>query len=233
MITLNDVVLALSWSGETGELSDIMTYCGRFNVPLIAMTSNSDSTLGRHADVCLTLPQVQEACPNQLAPTSSTTVQATLGDALAVALIEVRGFSSHDFHIFHPKGRLGAQLVTVGDLMSTGDAVPRVPHDATILQATLEMSRKRFGITALVRDGDALIGAFTDGDLRRSVGIAGLDAPVREHMTPMPFHLQRNRLASEALALMNSHAISQLFVCEGERLIGVLHIHDILRAGVV
>jgi arabinose-5-phosphate isomerase len=232
MITVDDVVLALSWSGETSELRDIVTFCRRFSVPLIAMTSRGDSTLAQCGDLCLVLPAVQEACPNDLAPTSSTTVQAALGDALAVALIERRDFSSEDFRTFHPRGRLGAQLVTVGDLMSSGDAVPRVGCHATILEATLEMSRKRFGITAVVDDEQMLLGAFSDGDLRRSVATGGVEAPVAGFMSQKPCRVAPEMLAAEALALMNARAISQLFVCSGERLGGIVHLHDILRAGI-
>jgi arabinose-5-phosphate isomerase len=232
MITGDDVVLALSWSGETGELADILEYCRRYTVPLIAVTSRPQSTLASHADLCLTLPLVQEACPNQLAPTSSTTMQATLGDALAVALIDMRGFSSEDFRIFHPKGRLGAKLLAVGDLMSTGDAVPRVRADETTLNAAVEMSQKRFGVTAVVDDQDRLIGAFTDGDLRRTLTGSGMHGPVAEHMSRQPAAITPDRLASEALAIMNSRNILQIFVCSADKLVGIVHLHDILRVGV-
>lgn len=233
MIAADDVVLALSWSGETSELSDILTYCQRFRVQLIAITAQSESTLAKCADICLTLPAAEEACPLQLAPTSSTTMQASLGDALAVALLEVRGFSSEDFRLFHPKGKLGAQLLTVADLMSTGEAIPRVAGDATILEATLEMSLKCFGVTAVVDDKGMLIGAFTDGDLRRSLAVGSVDGSVCQSMTERPFSIAPGRFASEALALMNKHNISQLFVCRDEHLLGILHLHDILRVGLV
>ncbi|KQM65583.1 hypothetical protein ASE75_04820 [Sphingomonas sp. Leaf17] len=233
MVTTDDVVIALSWSGETAELSDILTFCRRFDVPLIAITSRLDSALGKRSTVCLTLPRVQEACPNDLAPTSSTIMMLAIGDALAVALIELRGFSAADFRIFHPGGKLGAQLMTVQDMMATGDDVPRVSGNATILDATIEMTRKRFGITAVVDDAGLLIGAFTDGDLRRNVAAGTVEECVNTQMTLHPLYANPQMLASEALAIMNKHTISQLFVCDGMTLCGIIHLHDILRAGVV
>ena len=233
MITQHDILLALSWSGETTELSDVVTYCGRFAVPLIAITSRPTSTLGSRADICLVPPVVQEACPNRLAPTSSTMLQLAIGDALAIALVEQRGFSADDFKVFHPGGKLGAQLCTVGDIMGLDDNIPRVRADASILEATYEMSHKRYGATAVIDDDGLLIGAFTDGDLRRSINAQSFDVSVSDMMTVRPSHVAPGMLASEALAIMNERNILQLFVCEGERLVGVIHIHDILRSGVV
>ncbi len=232
MITPEDIVLALTWSGETPELGDIISFCHRFGAKLIVVTSRAESTAGRAAHICLTLPQVREACPNQLAPTSSTTVQAVLGDALAVALIEERGFSRSDFLKFHPGGRLGAQLTTVGQLMGTDDEIPVVAADASLMDATIEMSRKRYGSTAVVDDAGHLIGAFTDGDLRRSFATNHLDAVIRVHMTPNPLTVSPSMLSSDALRIMNDNAVSVLFVCEDRRLVGAIHIHDVLRAGV-
>ncbi len=232
MITPEDVVLALTWSGETTELGDIIAFCRRFGAKLIVVTSRADSSAGRAADICLALPQVREACPNQLAPTSSTTVQAVLGDALAVALIEERGFSRSDFLKFHPGGRLGAQLVTVGQLMGTNDEIPVVQADATLMDATVEMSRKRYGSTAVIDRAGNLIGAFTDGDLRRSFATNHLDEAISAHMTLNPLAVAPSMLSSDALRIMNDNAVSVLFVCEGKRLVGALHIHDVLRAGV-
>lgn len=232
MIGRDDIVLALTWSGETTELGDIIAYCRRFGVKLIVATSRDDSTAARAADICLTLPPVREACPHELAPTSSTTVQAVLGDALAVALIERRGFTRSDFLTFHPGGRLGAQLMTVAQLMARGDDVPVVRTGATLLDATIEMSRKRYGCTAVVDDHDRLVGAFTDGDLRRSFASKHLGDDIRHHMTPTPITVAPEVLTSEALRILNDNAVSVLFVCEGDRLAGVVHLHDILRAGV-
>jgi arabinose-5-phosphate isomerase len=232
MITRDDVVLAITWSGETVELGDIIAYCHRFRITLIVATSQANSTAARAADICVLLPQVDEACPNQLAPTSSTTVQAVLGDALAVALIEERGFSKNDFLTFHPGGRLGAQLITVERLMGTGDEIPTVTLGATLMDAAIEMSRKRYGSTAVVDDRDNLMGAFTDGDLRRSFASNRLDEAISKHMTPNPLSVSASTLSTEALRIMNENAITVLFVCDGTRLVGALHLHDVLRAGV-
>ena len=232
MISMGDVVMALSWSGETTELGAIIAYCRRFGVKLIVATSNPESTAGRAADICLALPKVREACPNELAPTASTAVQAVLGDALAVALIEQRGFSRSDFFVFHPGGRLGAQLTTVAQLMAESSEVPMVRIGATLLDATMEMSRKRYGCTAVVDEHDRLVGVFTDGDLRRSFARERLGDNIRDHMTPTPITITPHTLSSDALRILNENAVSVLFVCENDRLIGVIHLHDILRAGV-
>jgi arabinose-5-phosphate isomerase len=232
MISREDIVLVLSWSGETTELRDIIAYCRRFDIKLIVATSREDSTAARAADICLVLPSVREACPNELAPTSSTTLQMVLGDALAVALIERRGFTRSDFLAFHPGGKLGAGLVTVAQLMAEGDEIPVVKTGTSLLDATIEMSRKRYGCTAVIDDAERLIGAFTDGDLRRAFTTRPLDDDIRGHMTPTPITVGPEMLASEALRVLNDNAVTVLFVCDGERLAGVLHLHDILRAGI-
>ena len=232
MIGLDDIVMAVTWSGETTELGDVIAYCRRFGVKLIVATAHGDSTAARAADICLVLPQVREACPNELAPTSSTTVQAVLGDALAVALIERRGFTRSDFMTFHPGGRLGARLTTVAQLMARDDDVPKVQTGATLLDATIEMSRKRFGCTAVVDDDGHLVGAFTDGDLRRVFASKNLGDDIREHMTATPISVPPETLTSDALRILNDSAVSALFVCNGALLVGVIHLHDILRAGV-
>lgn len=232
MVTTNNVVLALSWSGETSELSDVIAYTRRFSVPLLAITSRADSALGRAADICFIMPRVQEACPNRLAPTSSTTVQLAFGDALAVALIEQRGFSATDFRTFHPGGKLGAQLMSVSDLMGTGNDVPQVMPTSSLLDATLEMTRKRYGTTAVIDDSGRLVGAFTDGDLRRSITTADLGDAVSRHMSTNPVIVEPDMLASEALKIMNDRTISTLFVVDGHSLVGIVHLHDLLRAGV-
>lgn len=232
MITRDDVVLALSWSGETPELAEIIQHARRLAVPLIVATANADSAAGRAADICLALPAVREACPHQLAPTASTIVQAAMGDALAVALIRRRGFGVSDFHRLHPGGRLGAKLATVAQLMGTGDAVPMIGQHATLMEATVEMSRKRYGCTAVIDAGGRMVGVFTDGDLRRSFASGRNDAPVGEHMTPQPLTISPSTLSSEALRIMNANAVTALFVCDGAAPIGVIHLHDVLRAGV-
>ncbi len=232
MIGHDDIVLALTWSGETTELGDIIAYCRRFDVKLIVMTAHDDSTAARAADICLLLPQVREACPNELAPTSSTTVQAVLGDALAVALIERRGFTRSDFLTFHPGGQLGAQLITVGRLMGTGEDLPVVAIGATLRDAAVEMSSKRYGCTAVLDDAGRLIGAFTDGDMRRSFAGNNLDDGIGRHMTPSPLTITADTLSTQALKIMNDRGVTVLFVCANERLEGIVHLHDILRAGV-
>jgi arabinose-5-phosphate isomerase len=233
VITQEDVVLAITWSGETAELGDILHYCKHFGVTLIVATSHPDSTAGRAADICLAMPHVREACPNELAPTSSTTLQLVLGDALAMALIEARGFTPSDFRVFHPGGKLGAQLCTVGEIMGTDDAIPRVGGDASLISATIEMSRKRYGCTAVVDEADRLVGAFTDGDLRRCIAVHDLNDNIGLHMSPNPLTVTANTLASEALRILNENAVSVLFVEEdGGKLVGIVHMHDIVRAGV-
>jgi arabinose-5-phosphate isomerase len=221
MVTPDDVVLMLSHSGE------------RFAIPLLGMTARDSSTVAMASDICILMPDVKEACPNSLAPTTSTTIQMAFGDALAIALMEMRGFSADDFHKFHPNGRLGAQLVKVRELMASGTDVPRVPEDASLLDATIEMTRARLGGTAVVDGKGALIGAFTDGDLRRTVtGTRHMNEPVGRYMTEQPLSVSPEELASEALRLMHDHNIMLLFVCEKDRLVGAIHMHDLLHAGV-
>lgn len=232
LITRTDVVLAITWSGETSELADILHYCRSYGVTLIVATSQADSTAARAADIRLILPVVREACPHELAPTSSTTLQLVLGDALAVALIEARGFTPSDFHAFHPGGKLGARFCTVREIMGVGDAVPRVDRNASLTGATIEMSRKRYGCTAVVDENGALIGAFTDGDLRRCIALHDLAENIGLHMSVCPVTASGDMLASDALRIMNENAVSVLFVVEAGRLVGIVHMHDIVRAGV-
>ncbi len=232
MIRETDVVLALSWSGDAPELADIVTYTRRYKLPLIAITSRAESALGTAADVCLTLPVSQEACPNGLAPTTSTTMQMVAGDALAILLLEQRGFSARDFQQFHPGGKLGARLKQVGALMHTGDALPVTRADATLSDAIVEMTSKRFGIAGVVDEAGDLIGALTDGDLRRAFRAGFVDQPVREAMGRRPYTLAADALAAHALALMNEARITCVFVVEGTRPVGLVHIHDLLRAGI-
>ena len=234
MVATGDVVLALSWSGETPELRDVIHYCKRFNLPLIAMTSVPASALAQAADIALILPQAEEACPNGLAPTTSTTMQMAFGDALAIALLEGRGFSAADFRDVHPGGHLGARLITVRDLMSVGEDLPTVPQSATLSDAIFEITRTRHGGVAVVDPAGRLVGAFTDGDLRRALPRADLTAPVVEHMTRTPAFVDPRLLATEALHEMNTRErpILLMFVCEDDRLVGAVSMHDFLRAGV-
>ena len=232
MITPGDIVLAITWSGETVELAEIINHSRKLGTIFIAMTSRADSAAGQAADICMPLPKVREACPNQLAPTTSTIVQAALGDALAVALIDRRGFSVGDFHRLHPGGRLGARLATVEQAMGRGEEAPVIDRRATLMEATIEMSRKRYGCTAVVDEAGRLVGIFTDGDLRRSFAAGLVDAPVGDHMTPHPLTVPPKTLLCDALRIMNEHAVTTLFVCDGATLMGVIHLHDVLRAGV-
>ena len=232
MITSDDVMLVLSWSGETEELTDLINYSRRFRIGLIAVTVNTDSTLGKAADIVLTLPQTREACPHNLAPTTSSLMQLALGDALAIALLESRGFTAVDFGVFHPRGRLGAALKFIRDVMHPGAAVPLIARGALMSEAIVEMSAKGFGCVA-VTDGDGrLAGVITDGDLRRHMRADLLRAPVEQVMTASPKTVRPDQLASEALQILNSSKITALIVVEAERPIGVVHIHDLLRAGV-
>ena len=234
MVATGDAVLALSWSGETPELSAVIGYCKRFAIPLLAITSEPASALGRAADVALVLPKADEACPNGLAPTTSTTMQMAFGDALAVAMVEARGFSASDFRNFHPGGRLGSRLVTVGDLMLQGGDLPAISEGASLSEAIIEITRTRCGGVGVVDVDGRLVGAFTDGDLRRALPTAALSGIVADHMSRAPVFVHPHLLATEALRVMNerSHPIMLIFACEAGRLVGAVHMHEFLRAGI-
>ena len=232
MIGDSDVVLALSWSGEAPELADTIAYARRWGITLIAITARATSALGSAADIPLVLPVMPEACPNGLAPTTSTTMQMAMGDALAVALLSRRGFSAQDFRRFHPGGKLGSQLRKVREVMHVGEAVPTIPESATLSQAIMEMTGKRFGTTAVVDEQGHLVGVVTDGDLRRAFQSGFEDGPVREAMSRQPRTIGPDALAEQALSLMNERRITSLFVLEDGRPAGILHLHDLLRIGV-
>jgi arabinose-5-phosphate isomerase len=234
MITGRDAVLALSNSGETPELRDLTLYTRRFAIPLVAMVGRARSTLAEAADVCLLLPEVREACPMGLAPTTSTTCMLALGDALAVALLERRGFSARDFSVFHPGGKLGSQLMRVEQLMRQGDELPLVGFGCPMGEAVIEMTNKRLGCVGVVDDGCRLVGIVTDGDLRRHMRPDLLERTAGELMTPRPRTIERRALAVEALAAMNGggHPITVLFVVEDGHPVGALHLHDCLTAGI-
>lgn len=232
MIGPDDVVLALSKSGEARELSDVIAYANRFSIPLIAMTAFEGSQLGRGGNIVLLLPDAPEATAEVNAPTTSTTLQIALGDALAVALLERRGFTASDFRVFHPGGKLGAMLRTVGDLMHGADELPLIGLAAPMPDALLVMSEKRFGAVGVVDDAGALAGLITDGDLRRHMdGL--LTHSAGEVMTQAPRTITPGALAAEALKIMNDRRITVLFVVEAGRPVGILHVHDLLRAGVI
>ncbi len=231
MIQPGDVILAISNSGETAELADLLTHAARFQIPLIAITKRANSTLAQHADVLLCLPDVPEACTIGMAPTTSTTCSLVIGDALAVALMTLRQFARETFLTYHPGGKLGAQLLTVGALMHSGAALPIVAAEDSMEHGILEMTQKGFGIAA-VCDKGRLTGVITDGDLRRHLD--GLMAKsVAQVASPMPKSISAEALASEALGIMNASKISALCVTDAPgQLVGLIHIHDCLRAGV-
>lgn len=232
MITTSDAVLALSNSGETPELADIVAYSRRIAIPLIAIVGRDRSALASTADLALVLPDRPEACPLGLAPTTSTTSMMALGDALAVALLERRGFDSDEFGLLHPGGRLGQRLVRVEQLMHEANALPACRPEATIATACLEMSAKRLGCVGVVDDDHCLVGIVTDGDLRRHMSPGLFERPVSAIMTRGPKTIRAAALIAEAVAVMNAQAITVLFVVEDRRLVGALHLHDCLRAGV-
>lgn len=241
MIRREDVILALSWSGETRELGDVVAYSRRFRVPLVAITGGADSMLARAADVALVLPQAPEACPHNLAPTTSTTMQLALGDALAVALLEGRGFTAADFRDLHPGGKLGERLKTVGQMMVTGPLMPMVGPGAPVGEAVGEITSRGFGIVG-IRDADGrLAGVITDGDIRRFVS-AHADTPMRvalgqtraaEIMTRTPVTVTPDMLAASAVAMMEEQRISALFVIEDGMPVGIVTLLQFLRSGVV
>jgi arabinose-5-phosphate isomerase len=235
MIVAGDAILALSNSGETAELADLIAYTRRFALPLVGVTARADSALAQAADVALLLPDAPEACPLGLAPTTSTTLQIALGDALAVALLRRRGFSLADFRAFHPGGRLGARLTRVRELMHTGQEMPLAPPSLPMDAALLRITEKRFGCLGVVDAGGRLIGIITDGDLRRAMGPDLLHRTAGDVMTRSPLTIGPDALAAEALHLMNAgpRAVTALFVVDAAAVpLGVLHVHDLLRAGV-
>jgi len=233
MIQQGDVILALSWSGETSELADIITYSRRFQIGLISITSKLESALGSEADVCLALPKSEEACPNGLAPTTSTTMQLALGDALAVALLEAKGFTAQDFRVFHPGGKLGAKLTFVRDIMHRDDRVPLVKLGVAMGEAVVQISAKGFGCVGVVNTDGTLAGIVTDGDLRRHMRPDLMVAKVDDVMTRAPRTVTPETLGVEALEMLNSRKISAMLVLDqSNKPCGIVHLHDLLRLGV-
>lgn len=231
MIRNVDVVLALSWSGETAELANIISYTRRFKVPLIALTSRQGSTLSQQSDISLCLPAVKEACPHGLAPTTSTTVQLCLGDALAVALLESRGFTATDFKTYHPGGSLGANLQFVRDLMHQGEALPLVSRETRMSDVIVIMSQKGFGCVGVIDEAGKLIGMVTDGDLRRNLSDDLLTQSVENIMTENPKCLSPDIMVPAAIEILNSSSITAIFIVVEEKPVGILHMHDFLRIG--
>jgi arabinose-5-phosphate isomerase len=236
MITPDDVIIALSWSGEQPEMKNLVNYSKRFAIPMIAVTSNATSPLGEAAGIVLELPKAREACPHNLAPTTSSLMQAAIGDALAIALLEGRGFTALEFANFHPGGKLGAMLKFVRDIMHTGEAVPVKPLGTRMSDAVVEMSTKGFGCVCIVDKAGEIAGIITDGDLRRHMLRADLmTAFVDDVMTKNPRTIAPGMLASEIMresVSSSKPAVMVLIVAEGKKPVGIVHVHDMLRAGV-
>ena len=233
MITQDDVIIAISWGGESAEMRGIISYSRRFSIPMIAITAGETSTLARESDVVLLLPKEQEACPHGLAPTTSTMLQLAIGDALTVALLEARGFTAEDFRTFHPGGKLGASLSHVADIMHKGDRVPLVKLGTGMPEAAMMLSKMRFGCVGVIDEKGCLCGIVPDGDIARNLGASLAEKLVDEVMTPNPKTVKETTLATSAMAVLNRHNISALMVIdEGRRPIGVVHFHDLLRIGV-
>ncbi|MGM4895591.1 KpsF/GutQ family sugar-phosphate isomerase [Tardiphaga sp. 839_C3_N1_4] len=232
MITPDDVIMALSWSGEQPEMKNLITYAKRFRIGVVAITSEATSTLAEAADVALTLPKAREACPHNLAPTTSSLMMLAMGDALAIALLEGRGFTSVDFSVLHPGGKLGAMLKYTRDLMHSGDAVPLKPLGTKMSDALVEMSSKGFGCVGITDGNGHVVGIVTDGDLRRHMRADLMTVSVDEVMTKNPKTISRDLLAGEALEILNSSKITALLVTDARKPVGIVHLHDLLRAGV-
>lgn len=230
MITRQDVVVALSNSGETAELNDIVHYTRRFSIPLVTVVGRDNSSLATNSDISIVLPDSPEACPLGLAPTTSTTMTLALGDALAVALLERSSFSSSEFQELHPGGNLGRRLVTVNDIMHVDDYMPLVALTATVSEAILVMTAKAFGCVGVIDRNNYLVGIITDGDLRRHMAANLLDLGVEDIMTKAPKAIRPNALAAEAVWIMNQNSISSLFIAQNGKPLGIVHMHDCLRA---
>ncbi len=232
MISRDDAILALSWSGETTELKGVLAYSKRFNIPLIALTSKRKSTLGKEADVVLAVPKHPEACPHNLAPTTSALMQLAMGDALAVALLENRGFTAGDFRTFHPGGQLGASLTYIRDIMHSGDRIPLVASGTQMTEAIIQISEKGFGCVGVVNTQGVLTGIITDGDLRRNLKTDLLGEIVDSVMTADPKTIQPDMLAIGAMEILNNTSITALMVTDDGKPVGIVHFHDLLKLGV-
>ncbi len=233
MIAPSDAVLAISNSGETPELADLISYTRRYGIPLVAITSRENSSLANAADTVLLLPEVGEACPLGLAPTTSTTLMMALGDAVAVALLEKRGFTAEDFKVFHPGGQLGRKLYKVEDLMHVGDELPLVQPGVPMTDVVLTMTNKTFGVAGVVGEDGTLVGIVTDGDLRRHMADGLFEKVASDVMTKGPKTTSGNILAAEALRRMNEWKVTSVFVVDNDKPVGILRMHDVLRAGAV
>ena len=233
MITLQDVVLTLSYSGETAELGDLVTFTRLKNIPLIAMSGRAGSSLAKAGDVSLVLPKMDEACPHNLAPTTSTTAMMALGDALAVALLERKGFSAENFNALHPGGQLGRRFIKLSDIMHRGEAIPLAHYDTLMSEALLTMTAKSLGCVGVIGTDESLVGIITDGDLRRNMESSLVERKAGDIMTKSPLTVSPDMLAAAALGLMNDRKITAMFAVEEDKPVGIVHIHDLLRAGIV
>ncbi|MBI5264810.1 MAG: KpsF/GutQ family sugar-phosphate isomerase [Bradyrhizobium sp.] len=232
MITPDDVIIALSWSGEQPEMKNLVNYSARFAIPMVAVTANAESSLGQAARIVLELPKAREACPHNLAPTTSTLMQSAIGDAIAIALLEGRGFTALEFANFHPGGKLGAMLKFVRDYMRTGESIPIKSVGTSMSDALVEMSAKGLGCVCIVNGSGEIAGIITDGDLRRHMRPDLLAALVDDVMTKRPKTVPPSMLATEILETLNSSKITTLIVSEANKPVGIVHLHDLLRAGV-
>ena len=232
MITRDDAVLAISNSGDTAELSDIIAHSRRFTIPLVAISAHEDSALAEAADVVLILPDSDEACPMGLAPTTSTTVTLALGDALAIALLERHRFTADEFQLLHPGGQLSRKLLKVTDIMHAGDAMPLVAPGEIMADVLITITAKRFGCAGVADPEGRLMGIITDGDLRRHMAPDLLGSTAGDIMTESPVTVPPQSLVAEALAIMDDKAITSIFVVEDDKPLGIVHIHDILRSGI-
>jgi arabinose-5-phosphate isomerase len=233
MIAKDDAIIAMSWSGESAELKGIVAYARRFSIPLIAITAGENSSLAKEATVVLLLPRVQEACPHGLAPTTSTLLQLVIGDALAVALLEERGFTADHFRTFHPGGQLGAHLTHVSEIMRTGDQIPLALRGTKMPEAVMTLSKKKVGCVCIVEEDGRLAGIITDGDVARNLHRDLREIAVEEVMTTTPKTVSPETLAGKAVAMLDEYRISALVVTEGGRPVGIVHFHDFLRLGAV
>jgi arabinose-5-phosphate isomerase len=233
MIGAQDAILALSWSGETTELASIITYAHRFSVPLIAVTAGANSTLAKAARVALVLPRIREACPHNLAPTTSTVLQLVIGDVLAVTLLAEKGFKPSDFHILHPGGKLGAQLTYVRDLMHTDDRLPLARLGTLMSEGIIRMTAVGFGVLGVTDGAQELVGVITDGDLRRHMSENLMSLTVERVMTKDPVTIGPDEIGARALEVLRAHKVGALFVVDGRTPVGLLRFHDLLRIGLV
>ena len=233
LVTDDDVVIAISNSGESQELFNTLSYCQRFGIPIVGITAKQSGSLAKQSTYALLLPDAEEACPLGLAPTTSTTMTLALGDALAVATMTTMGFTADRFHTYHPGGKLGQLLTLARDVMHTGDDMPLITSGSTLMEALLEMSSKRLGCVGVCDHQGALIGMFTDGDLRRHMTSVRQEAPVDSFMTPTPFILGPDEALSVVAREMSERRITAVFVCENQRPEGIVHLHDLLSRGLV